>query len=139
MRDCVWQQSRSAACIAPVGIPATQHQGIHNTCAQGYPIVNPVSDHGFTSLKRALRFIRQQRAEWVQQGVSIRFINGDRKHLLAQQSVNATRYWYERAVYSGFARYAELANLPMVAPAVALGLGKRKGASRHMFLSTQGF
>ncbi|MBI1898129.1 MAG: hypothetical protein HYZ57_02760 [Acidobacteria bacterium] len=54
-------------------------------------IVNPASDHGFTSLKRALRFLRQGRAEWVEHGVSIRFIKGDRKHLLAQQSVNATR------------------------------------------------
>jgi hypothetical protein len=102
-------------------------------------IVNPVSDHSFTSLKRALRFIKQGRAEWIESGVSIRFIDSNRKHVLAQQSVNATRYWYERAVQSGFARYPELANLPMVMPAVALGLGKRKGASRHTFLSSQGF
>jgi hypothetical protein len=101
-------------------------------------IVNPVSDRGFTSCKRALRFIRKGRAEWVEHGVSIRFINGHRKHVLAQQSVNATRYWYERAVRSGFANYSDLANLPMVAPAVALGLGKRKGASRHTFVATQG-
>lgn len=102
-------------------------------------IVNPVSDHGFTSLKRALRFIKHGRAEWVKYGISIRFVNGHRKHVLAQQSVSTTRYWYERAVRTGFARYAELANLPMVAPAVALGLGNRKGASRRTFLSTQGF
>lgn len=102
-------------------------------------ITNPVSEHGFTSLKRAQRFIRQGRAEWVQEGISIRFVAAHPKHAAAQQSTNATRYWYERAVWSGFANYAELANLPMVAPAVALGLGKRKGASRHTFHATQGF
>ena len=101
-------------------------------------IVNPVTEHAFTSLKRALRFIRRGRAEWVRQGTSIRFIDGHRKHVLAQQSVNATRYWYERAVWSGFAKYPELANLPMVAPAKALGLGKRKGASRHTFVAARG-
>jgi hypothetical protein len=67
-----------------------------------------------SSRKRALRFIKQGRAEWVERGVSIRFIDGHRKHVLAQQSANATRYWYERAVWSDFAPYAELANLPMV-------------------------
>jgi hypothetical protein len=101
-------------------------------------IVNPVSEHGYTSSKRALRFIKQGRAVWVERGVSIRFIEDHHKHVLAQQSANATRYWYERAVCTGFARYAELANLPMVAPAAALGLGKRKGASRYTFLATQG-
>ena len=31
------------------------------------------------------------------------------------------------------ARIADVANLPMIAPAVLLGLGKRKGTSRHTF------
>ncbi len=101
-------------------------------------ILNPAADHRFTPLKRALRFIKQGRAEWVEHGISIRFIEGHRKHVLAQQSANATRYWCERAVCSGLARYAELANLPMISPAAALGLGKRKGASRYTFASTQG-
>jgi hypothetical protein len=139
MGDCGWQQDGRLP-ESPCG-----HTRNPNTRAYATPvrkdirIVNPVSDHSFTSRKRALRFIKQRRAEWVEHGVSIRFIDGHRKHVLAQQSANATRYWYERAVWSGFARYAELANLPMVAPAVALGIGKRKGASRHTFLSTQGF
>ncbi len=101
-------------------------------------IVNPVSEHAYTSSKRALRFIKQGRAEWVERGVSIRFIDDHRKHVLAQQSVNATRYWYERAVNSGMARLVDLANLPMVAPAVALNFGKHKGASRYTFAATQG-
>lgn len=106
---------------------------------QDIRIVNPVSEHHFTSLKRAQRFIRQRRAEWVQPGVSMRFVAAHPNHAAAQQSANATRYWYERAVSSGFAKLDELANLPMIMPAKALGLGKRKGATRHTFLATQGF
>jgi hypothetical protein len=46
---------------------------------------------------------------------------------------------YDRAAHTGMAGIAELANLPMIAPGVALGIGRRKGASRHTFLATQGF
>jgi hypothetical protein len=53
--------------------------------------------------------------------------------------VDATRYWYERAANTGMAQLAELANLPMIAPAVALGMGRRKGATKYTFLVTQGF
>ncbi|HLI83860.1 MAG TPA: hypothetical protein VKV17_08075 [Bryobacteraceae bacterium] len=51
--------------------------------------------------------------------------------------MDTTRYWYERAAHTGMAQLAELANLPMVAPHVLLGMGKRKGASRHTFLAAQ--
>ncbi len=53
-------------------------------------------------------------------------------------SAMSSRQEYDRAARTGMARIAELANLPMIAPAVLLGLGKRKGASRHTFLATQG-
>jgi len=102
-------------------------------------IENPVSDCRFTSANRARRFVAQGRAEWVEPDVSIRFIQSDHRHCSAQQSVEATRYWYERAANTGMAGIAELANLPMIAPGVALGLGRRKGASRHTFLATEGF
>jgi len=101
-------------------------------------IENPVSDCRFTSANRAKRFVAQGRAEWVEPGISIRFIQSDHRHCSAQQSVEATRYWYERAANTGMAGISELANLPMVAPGVALGLGRRKGASRHTFLATEG-
>jgi hypothetical protein len=52
--------------------------------------------------------------------------------------VDATRYWYDRAANTGMAQVADLANLPMIAPAVFMGIGRRKGASRHTFLSTHG-
>jgi hypothetical protein len=97
-----------------------------------------VSACGFTSKNRAKRFVAQGRAEWVQAGVSIRFVQSDHRHSSAQKSVDLTRYWYERAANTGLAQLADLANLPMIAPAVALGMGRRKGATRHTFLVTQG-
>jgi hypothetical protein len=102
-------------------------------------IDNPVSGCGFTSKNRAKRFVAQGRAEWVQAGVSIRFVQSDHRHTSAQKAADQTRYWYERAANTGLAQLAELANLPMIAPEVALGIGRRKGASRHTFLATQGF
>jgi hypothetical protein len=102
-------------------------------------IENPVSGCGLTSKNRANRFVAQGRAEWVQAGVSIRFVQSDHRQLSAQKSVDATRWSYDRAAHTGMAGIAELANLPMIAPGVALGLGRRKGASRHTFLATEGF
>lgn len=101
-------------------------------------IENPVSDCRFTSKNRAKRFVGQGRAEWVKPGVSIRFIHSDHRHRAAQKAADTTRYWYERAAHTGIATIAEVANLPMVAPGVLLGLGKRKGASRYTFLANQG-
>jgi hypothetical protein len=102
-------------------------------------IENPVSDCRFTSKNRAKRFVAQGRAEWVEPGVSIRFIQTDHRHCAAKKSVDTTRYWYERAANTGIAQVSELANLPMIAPGVALGFGRRKGASRHTFLANKGF
>jgi len=101
-------------------------------------IENPVSDCRFTSRNRAKRFVAQGRAEWVAPGVSIRFIKSDHRHRSAQKSVDVTRYWYERAAHTGMAKLSELANLPMISPGVLLGFGKRKGASRHLFLAIRG-
>jgi hypothetical protein len=101
-------------------------------------IENPVSECGFTSSNRAKRFVAQRRAVWVQAGISIRFVESDHRHNSARKAADETRYWYERAANTGLAQLAELANLPMIAPAVALGIGRRKGASRHTFLATQG-
>jgi len=101
-------------------------------------IENPVSDCRFTSKNRAKRFVAQGRAEWVEPGVSIRFIHSDHRHGSARKSVDATRYWYERAANTGMAQLSELANLPMIAPGVLLGFGKRKGASRHSLVALRG-
>ena len=102
-------------------------------------IENPVSGCGFTSKNRAKRFVAQGRAEWLQAGVSIRFVQSDHRHGSAQKSADLTRYWYERAANTGMAQFADLVHLPVIAPAVALGMGRRKGATRNTFLVTQGF
>jgi hypothetical protein len=102
-------------------------------------IENPISDCQFTSMNRAKRFVAQGRAEWAELGVSIRFVQADHRHQSAKKSVAATRYWYERAASTGMARLTEVANLPMVRPAVALGFGRRKGASKSTFRATEGF
>jgi hypothetical protein len=101
-------------------------------------IENPVSGCGFTSKNRAKRFVAQGRAEWVQAGVSIRFIQSDHRNASAQKSVDHTRWSYDRAANTGMAQIAELANLPMIRPAVLMGIGRRKGATKHTFLATQG-
>ncbi len=101
-------------------------------------IENPVSDCRFTSRNRAKRFVAQGRAEWVEPGVSIRFIQSDHRHQSAKQSVALTRYWYDRASNTGLATPAQIANLPMIAPGVALGFGRRKGASKSAFTAIQG-
>lgn len=105
--------------------------------AKAIKIENPVAGCGFTTKNRAKRFVAHGRAEWVVVGVSIRFVSSDHRHHAAQKSVDRTRREYDRAAASGMARIGDLANLPMIAPAVLLGLGKRKGASRHTFLATQ--
>jgi hypothetical protein len=92
---------------------------------QDIRIVNPVAGCGFTSANRARRFVAQGRAVWIEPEVSIRFVQSDHRHRSAGASLVATRYWYDRATHSGMAQLAALANLPMIAPAVALGLGAR--------------
>jgi murein DD-endopeptidase MepM/ murein hydrolase activator NlpD len=104
-------------------------------------ITNPVSGPGFTSLNRAKRFVKHGDAEWAQVGVSIRFVRSpcNSRELSVLQNARIAPYWYERASHEGIARIDALANTPVIAPAKLLGLGKRKGASRHTFLSTRGF
>lgn len=101
-------------------------------------IENPVAGCSFTSKNRAQRFVAQGRAEWVQAGISIRFVPADYRHNSAQKSADQTRYWYDRASNAGIAQLAELANLPMITPEMALGTGRRKGATRHTFFAMQG-
>jgi len=102
-------------------------------------ILNPVSGSGFTTKNRAARFVRDSRAEWVREGKSIRFVSSDRQHRSSRKAVDKTRVGYDLAAYdNGMAKYVELINLPMQAPNRWLGAGKRKGATRHTFLASQG-
>ena len=100
-------------------------------------IENPISDCRFTSRNRAKRFVAQGRAEWVEPGVSIRFVQSDHRHGSAQKSVDHTRWSYDRAANTGMAQIVELANLPMIHPAQFMGVGRRKGASRGVFMSRE--
>jgi hypothetical protein len=112
----------------------------HTRRAQKYPNREPVSDTGFTSKNRAQRFVTNGLVTWSEHGVSIRFLRDPRDHRdrSALKQAAATRCGYDRTSNCGMATLTELANLPMIAPAVVLGLGKRKGASRHTFVASQG-
>ncbi len=129
------------SCLPFAGIPAIPMFGV-SPCTRAMSkqvrILNPVSDCKFTSRNRAGRFVKKGRAVWIEPGVSIRFVEADRQHRAAQRAVDKTRCGYDRAAYSGMAQLRALVNLPMVAPAKFLGLGKRKGASRNTFLASQG-
>jgi hypothetical protein len=102
-------------------------------------IINPVSDCQFTSRNRAARFVRKGRAEWVHVGKSIRFVSSDRQHQSAKNAADKTRTGYDRAASAGMAKMRAMANLPMTSPSAALGIGRRKGATRHTFLAAQGW
>jgi hypothetical protein len=117
---------------SPIGHPLPVRKNIR--------IENPFSGRGFTSSNRAKRFVKHGLAKWVEPGISIRFLRNptDHRDLSVRENVDATRYWYERSAHSGVAQLTALANTPVVAPAKLLGLGKRKGASRHTFLAAQG-
>lgn len=134
----VTRTTRRRLQISLAGIPAIPLGHHTRTVRKTIRIENPVAGFGFTSKNRAKRFVAQGRAEWVEPGVSIRFIPSDHRHTSAQKSADTTRYWYERAANTGLAQLSELANLPMIAPGVLLGFGKRKGASRHTFLANRG-
>ena len=109
-------------------------------------ILNPASGRGYTSRKCAERYVRRGVARWVEDSNGrncIEFLaDGAMPAVVAasvQRTVDATRYWYERAANTGMAQLSELAHLPMIRPALALGFGRRKGASKHTFLATEGF
>jgi len=40
--------------------------------------------------------------------------------------VDVTRRWYDRAASTGIAQMHEMANLPVIAPAILLNVGRRK-------------
>jgi len=103
-------------------------------------IVNPASGCGYTSRKCAERYVRRGVARWVKDNSGrdcLEFVTGGAIATIIAASV-ARETAYDRAAHTGMAKFSELANLPMIAPGVLLGFGKRKGAGRHTFLATQG-
>ena len=113
----------------------SQHKGVD------VRILNPASGRGYTSRKCAERYVRRGVARWVKDSGGhdcLEFVASSAIAVSIAASV-ARETAYDRAAHTGAAQIAELANLPMIMPAVALGIGRRKGASRHTFLATQGF
>jgi hypothetical protein len=97
-------------------------------------IKNPLSGSGWTSARNAKRYAARGLAEWVVFGVSVRFLRADdHRRGAVLHSVDATCCGYDRAAGSGMATMEQLANLPMVAPAVLMGFGRRKGATHGLF------
>lgn len=102
-------------------------------------ILNPASGRGYTSRKCAGRYVQRGVARWVKDNSGrdcLEFVtDGTIAPIIAASVARETAY--DRAANTGMARLSELANLPMIRPGVILGLGKRKGASRHTFLVNQ--
>ena len=118
-------------------LAATQCRPFTTSMLKNIRIENPVSDHGFTSKQRAKRFVAKKLAAWVVFGVSIRFTST--VYRAAAKSVDKSTCGYDRASGTGMARARELAAIPVVAPAKALGFGKNSGANRHTFMAARGF
>lgn len=97
----------------------------------GIRIENPASGPGFTSGNRARRFVAQGRAEWVEPGVSIRFIQSDHRHTSARRSVEQTALAYDQAARRGMAQIVEVANLPAVQPWKLLGMSRPERGGRR--------
>lgn len=122
------------------GIPATTTWAYTEAMRKNIRIENPVAGEGWTSSNRAKRFVAKGVAEWVRFGESIRFLRqGDHQTHSVRRVVDETAMAYDRAANGGMATLDELRNLPLVRPAVALGIKHPKGATRHTFLATQGF
>jgi hypothetical protein len=101
-------------------------------------ILNPVNDCRFTNPNRAKRFIRDRRAVWVNFGRSIRFVESNGDHRVNERkAVDKTRAGYDLAAYDGMAKMHQMSNVPIVGAGKMLNLGKRKGASRHVFLAAR--
>jgi len=98
------------------------------------------SGPGYTSWNRACRYVNRGQAVWSNFGVAIRFVSAESNHRVqsAQRSVDRTIRGYDLAAYGSMAQMHELTNVPVIAPAILLKLGRRKGASRHTFLAAQG-
>jgi hypothetical protein len=113
----------------------SQHKGVD------VRILNPASGRGYTSRKCAERYVRRGAARWVKDNSGrdcLEFVaGGDAIAAIIAASV-ARETAYDVAAHTGMAQIADLANLPMIAPAVFMGIGRRKGASRSTFLATQG-
>jgi hypothetical protein len=103
-------------------------------------ILNPQRecDANFTSRKRALGYVNDGRAEWASSArAAIRFIESHR----TQKSVKVATMkdlGYDRAAALGLSSSSSIANTPVIAPAVLLGVGNNTGARGSSFKMIRG-
>lgn len=97
-------------------------------------ITNPLTDVAFTSRQRAKRYIAAGQAVWHDPGKSIRFLRSNHQSASVQRVVDETIRSYDYEVKAGeLATVRQLIGLPVTSPAVALGMGRRKGAGPGLF------
>lgn len=104
-------------------------------------ILNPASGRGYTSRKCAARYVGRGVARWVKDARGrdcLQFLKSGAIAAVVAASV-AREIAYDRAAHTGMAQLNQLANLPVVAPGVLMGFGRRKGACKHSFVVRQGF
>ena len=125
-------------CTSLPGIPAIPPGHYARAMRKNIRIENPVSGCEFTSKKSANCFVAQARAEWGE-GREIDPVRsvGPSAQASAQKAVDQTRWSYDRWRVPALPQFAEMVSCPRIAR--VLGLGRRKGASRHTFLATAGF
>jgi len=108
-------------------------------------ILNPIAGRGYTSRKCATRYVQRGIARWAKDGHGrdcLEFLAEGFAAIVkasVKRVVDHTVLAYDRAASVGMARMGDLANLPMVAPGVLLGVGRNTGARRLSFTSPQGF
>ena len=126
------------------GIPATP-QGSTPLVSHAIRIDNPLDGPGWTSRQRAKRYVLSGDAHWLD-GChrAIHFERGNHQSASVRAAIDwremQRRTGYDQDVSTGrMATFAALAGLPVTSPAVALGMGRRKGASAHTFLANEGY
>ena len=102
-------------------------------------ILNPFAGRGYTSRKRAERYVRRGVARWVEdsQGRACLQFLATGQTAAAIAASMARNVGYDLAAYDGMAKMHQMRNVPIVGAGKMLNLGKRKGASRHVFLAAQ--
>jgi hypothetical protein len=102
-------------------------------------LIDSVSDCQFTSRKRALKFVKDNRADWVDDThTALRFRKEHHTQVSSRISTTMRDLGYDRASGSGVARIGRLANTPVVAPGVLLGFGRNTGAHSSIFKAIRG-
>lgn len=106
--------------------------------AQKILILHPGQRAGITSVKQAKWYVRRNRAEWVEQGRSIRFFAEHRQNFAAGESSRRAaervkQFGYDHNVREDGCTRNELKHLPMcgnIDRLIGRGQQRRKGAAQ---------